>query len=199
MIAIENGKVVEEINQMTNVIASIADQTNLLALNAAIEAARAGENGKGFAVVAEEVRKLASQSSETVKSIHSSVTKVQEAFINISSSGKEILNFINDNVNGQLNTFSKILGQFRNDSEYINVMSNDIAAMAGPINTAANEVNKATQNMAVLSQKSNKYSSEIQISVEDSTKAVDEITKITQNQAHSSQKLNEVIQKFKIS
>jgi len=40
--AIEDGKVVIEIEKMAEVIADIAGQTNLLALNAAIEASRAG-------------------------------------------------------------------------------------------------------------------------------------------------------------
>lgn len=45
-----------KINEITELINSIADQTNLLALDAAIEAARAGEAGKGFSVVADEIR-----------------------------------------------------------------------------------------------------------------------------------------------
>jgi methyl-accepting chemotaxis protein len=63
------------IQDIVNVIDSIAFQTNLLALNAAVEAARAGDAGKGFAVVASEVRQLAQNSSNAANQIRALIGK----------------------------------------------------------------------------------------------------------------------------
>lgn len=60
--------------KITEIIESVKTfykQTQLLALNASIESARAGEAGKGFGVVAQEIRNLATNSSESVDEIGS--------------------------------------------------------------------------------------------------------------------------------
>jgi methyl-accepting chemotaxis protein len=67
---------VEDIDQIATMITAIASKTNLLALNAAIEAARAGEAGRGFAVVAQEVKALATQTTNALADIKQKTTSV---------------------------------------------------------------------------------------------------------------------------
>ncbi len=57
----------KDLQEFSEIIASIANQTNLLALNATIEASRTGVQGRGFTVVADEVRKLAEQSADAAR------------------------------------------------------------------------------------------------------------------------------------
>ena len=196
--AIEDGKVVEDIKEMADTIASIANQTNLLALNAAIEAARAGEQGKGFAVVAEEVRTLAEQSAEAVTGIQNTITKVQDAFKNLSGNSNEILQFINENVNPQFKDFGDIGNQYYNDSEFMNSMSEEIASMSEELTATINQVNQAVQSMAGTAQNSSEHADRIKDSVDETTRSIEQVAKTAQDQAQLAQKLTEMVNNFNI-
>lgn len=68
---------VMETNDVLGFIREIAGQTNLLGLNAAIEAARVGEQGRGFGVVAQEIRKLATNSTQSITRINEIIQAIQ--------------------------------------------------------------------------------------------------------------------------
>ena len=77
---------IQKTDVILNLIRDIANMTNLLGLNAAIEAARSGEHGRGFSVVAEEIRKLATNSSNSVKEITDILTLIKNSIEDLSGS-----------------------------------------------------------------------------------------------------------------
>jgi PAS domain S-box-containing protein len=113
---------VEKTLEIISIIQDIAGQTNLLSLNASIEAARAGEHGRGFAVVAEEVRKLATSTSETSEKISKGLLDMK----NTVNAVIEKIMAINDSITGQ-----------SANMEEINATVEELSALSTQINDIA--------------------------------------------------------------
>lgn len=69
---------IREIEQVLNLINSIAAETNLIAFNAAIEASAAGESGRRFKVVASEVRDLSDRVTRSIDTVQAVIKKIQD-------------------------------------------------------------------------------------------------------------------------
>ena len=196
--AIQEGKVVKEVKIMADAIGSIAAQTNLLALNAAIEAARAGEQGKGFAVVADEVRKLAEQSSETVKKIQEVTVRVEEAFKNLSHNSNQVLEYIEVQVKPDYELLINVGKQYGEDATFYNELSTDIMTSMDTVAETISEVKSAIENVSAIAEESSASSQEMISSINETASAINEVALAAQSQAELAEKLNGMVQRFKI-
>ena len=184
---------------MADVISEVSEQTNLLALNAAIEAARAGEAGKGFVVVAEEVKNLAEQSSETVDKIKKIINEVQSAFENLSTHSKEILDFIENNINGDYTLLVETATSYEKDSNVIFEMAEGVKESSSVIKSIINEIIQGINEVSQSTIDASSKSQNIQTSVEEVGNQVDNILSLIKNQSTISNQLMETVNSYKLN
>ncbi|MEA3315736.1 MAG: methyl-accepting chemotaxis protein [Campylobacterota bacterium] len=136
---------VTAISEAISIIDQIAFQTNILSLNAAVEAATAGEAGKGFAVVAQEVRNLASRSSDAANEIKELVGNATKK----ANSGKKIA----DNMIDGYKHLNETIAETINLIKEVEISSKKQKTEIIQINDSISSIDKQTQeNVNIASQ-----------------------------------------------
>lgn len=186
-----------EIGQIISVIQGIADQTNLLALNAAIEAARAGEAGKSFSIVADEIRKLAEQSSISVKQIDSIIRQVQSSVNTAVSKMDKSKAAVAEQTVALENTVSA----FTDISREVDNINGKIILVAEASEALSKKAVLAGDNMtgiASVTQQTAASTQEVAASAQEQSSSVHQITDAAEGLSQLAVHLQECISRFRV-
>lgn len=196
--AIEDAKVITEIESLTRLILSISDQTNLLALNAAIEAARAGEQGRGFAVVADEVRKLAEESGTTASGIKDMIGRVIRAVENLVVNSNNIVDFIDNEVFKNYEGMVQTGEQYHKDAEQIANIMEEFSATSEQLNASITQVAKAISEIAAAVNEGAVGIGDISHNIIEVVEHANKVSELAQKNYESSEVLSELMKDFKV-
>ncbi|QGQ44480.1 globin-coupled sensor protein [Metabacillus sediminilitoris] len=138
----------KEMQEIVNIVTSVADQTNLLSLNAAIEAARAGEHGRGFSVVADEVRKLSEETKVSVTNVANLILNTNSQVEKLTQSLGKIRDSVTNGSNSMKETdmhFEEILKTMSETKRQNNKIEHELVSFVNVVN----EIGKAFEEVAL--------------------------------------------------
>lgn len=184
---------IEDIEQLTTSIASIANETSMLSLNASIEAARAGENGKGFAVVAGQVRKLAEESHSAVASITKHMASFRQTVVLASKSIEEGSNSVKAGIEYIENAKNEAvsLGTIQENSLQ---MVEDISDNCTESKECVEQVVDMAKNMASLMEHSSNMIMEIKNSLSEQDEVIDKMSVLFDRVDEVSKQLEDIVE-----
>lgn len=185
-----------KIQEAVNVIKNIADQTKLLSLNASIEAARAGDSGKGFAVVASNIGELATQSSNSSKTIEIILKDLTKNYALIEDNMKNTT----ANVEFQSQKITEAHEVFNTLEKNINdtvVKVNGINDMIENINNSITGIVDIISNLSAISEENSANTEETMASIEELNATIAQIVDKAQSVENSANGLMKEVNIFK--
>ena len=194
--ALEDIKVVDQINVLAKSIMDITGQTNLLALNASIEAARAGEAGKGFAVVADEIRVLAEQSKAAVAHIQEVTGNVTAAVENLANDAERLLEFVGNDVVESLGGFAEMANSYNSDAANVDSLVTDFSASSEQLLASINGVMDAISDVSKTATEGATGTTDIAEKVGNVVQEAEAIKPKAETTYHSAEKLQKNVERF---
>lgn len=195
---VQESKVVNEINVLTDNIISITSQTNLLALNASIEAARAGEAGKGFAVVATEIGKLATDSAIAANKIREVSATVIQVVNKLAEESENMISFMDEVALSGYEELQETSENYRNDVDSMGVILKEFALASEKLKANIDEIREAISDVNIVLDENAKGIENVTDLSNDIVNAVSDIETEAEENMEISVKLNLEVGKFKI-
>ena len=176
----------------------ITNQTNLLSLNASIEAAHAGEMGKGFAVVADEIRKLATESGETVATIQEVTDSVVKAVNQLTKDSKRLLDFVATDVKSSYDSFESLADAYNQDSEFVDGLVSDFSATSEELLASMDGMMNAIEGVANAANEGASGTSDMADRIQNITLHCSEVAETTDKAGAAAQKLKADTEIFRV-
>ncbi len=194
--ALEDAKVVDQIELLAESIMEITAQTNLLALNASIEAARAGEAGKGFAVVADEIRNLAEQSKTTVENIQQVTQEVTGAVSHLSEDSGKLLEYVSKDVTQNFDSFLTVANAYNEDAAYVDELVTDFSAISEELLASIDGVLESIESVSRSANEGATGTSDIAVKGANVAEKSSQVLEVIKNAGSTAEVLKEKVSKF---
>ena len=175
-------------NEVVDMINSIANRTGMLALNASIESARAGEAGKGFAVVAGEITNLANQTKEATVDITAMIKTVTEELKEV----EEAVEIVSDNNRSNAEKTREVTEGFEKISDStksINLQAVQMGQAVEELVSANVSIVQNVENVSAATEEMSAYASQTYQACDENSRLVEEVSEIVKSLSEHAEEL----------